>query len=229
MPFGCGPGHKPLLNEDMKKKQNTITPIIRRTRLDVVQQQINAIQSVALPIGSWLLGAYANNNPSDPDAFKRNPIKDEDIISAETTFILANEKLQEILKDPKLLDTEEHKTMETTTIAVLEENKKLIEAQERAVEWSMTPAARFEPLLVRLNAISGWAAVFGDLNAPNSLICGVGGTPEAALKHFNEVFTGQCPEPILLYALAREEALKLNRNNAPPPTFNSQPPEDSKI
>jgi hypothetical protein len=175
-----------------------------------------------MPIGHWLLAVSANNNPSDPDAFKRNPMTGEHIVEAENTFRMANEALQRILSDPKLLDFEEQETMEKATVAVLDENKKLAEAHRKNVEWAASPAARFQPDLVRLTQFSGWAAVLGDVAKPQGMICGVGSNPQAALEHFNAVFAGQASEPLQLYALAREEALKLGRGEGMPATFDSE-------
>jgi hypothetical protein len=202
--------------------QRYVVPLPRETHLDVVRRQIEAIQSIALPIGHWLLAVNANNDPKDPEAFKRNPMTGEHIVAAELTFMMANEALQKILLDPKLLDFEEQETMEKATVAVLEENKKLAETHRKTVEWANSPAARFQPDLVRLNQLFGWAAVLGDVANPQGMICGVGPNPQAALEHFNVVFTGQASEPVQFYALAREQALKLNQGERMPATFDSE-------
>jgi len=201
---------------------NRQIPILRQTRLDIIRSQIDAVQSIAMPLGAWLLGAYQHNNPGDADAFKHNPIAGEGIVAAETTFILACEKLGDILRDPKLLSLEDQETTEKATREMLEENTKFIAVSKAAIEWNNSPAARFEPVLVRLNDL-GWAAVFGDMANDRDMICGIGKSPESALTHFNKVFAGEAPEPVVLYALAREKALEINRDTAPPAVFDSNP------
>lgn len=209
-------------------------PILRPgTRLSVIREQIDAIQTIALPIANWLLAALVNNaggGHADGEGWKKDgqPIRGEALVAAELLFCKACGKLEAILDDPRLLSTEDHDSAEKATLRMVEENTKMIQAQRQGLEWANSPAARFEPMLVRMEE-NFWTAVLGDLTNQANMVCGIGSSPDAALKNFNDVFSGRVSEPLLFYAEIREKALAQNPNEAPPPIFDGkQIPPDTK-
>lgn len=196
--------------------------------MDLVRAQIDAIQHIALPIGNWLLGAFANNATGDAEAWKRHPISGESIVAAEMLFCKACGKLEELLDDKNFLSTEDHDRAEKATIKMVEENTMLIKQQRLGQEWSNSPAARYQPMLVRMED-NFWTAVLGDLTNHSNMVCGIGPSPDAALKNFNDVFEGQASEPLIFYAQIREKALKQDPNAAPPAAFDGTqfPPDNN--
>lgn len=166
----------------------------------------------------------------DGEGWKKNgqPVSGEALAAAELLFCKACGKLEAILDDPKLLSTDDHDSAEKSTLEMVKENTKLIQQQRVGLEWANSPAARFEPLLVRLEE-NFWSAVLGDLTNHANMVCGVGSSPEAALRNFNEVFVGRASEPLAFYATIREKALLQDPGSAPPPVFDGKqlPPDNN--
>lgn len=163
------------------------------------------------------LGHFIHAPGEEPS--EANRLAGEPRVAAETTFILACEALDNIIKDQSRWSTEFQTKVEKSYLEAHEKNLAFIEAQRRAAEEVASPHFRYRPGLHRL--LGGkWCALLGDINNQDHAIMGIGDSPDAAMKNFDEVFCGKNLAVEEINQLIHEQENPMDR------TGNEQPPSN---
>jgi hypothetical protein len=174
----------------------------------VTGNQIDNLLRIAGTLMGILIHGRDENIPgaSEPDGNVRT--------SAEATFINVCNRLDDIVKDPKRFNLEFQTAVDQRAQKIHEFNVGLIKAQNAAAEELQTPHFRFRPTFKRTANGIGWIALLG--HDADNVIAGIGASPEAALKAFDEVFKGDMPVEMLQFLAEREAAMNAGLQ---PPDF----------
>lgn len=135
-------------------------------------------------------------------------------MAIEQSLIRTCARIDAVMTDTTRWGFEVHQQLEKQMTEMYEQNTNLLRAQTRLAEEAVRPSARYRPRLLCLNGT--WTAVLGDLNDIDNAICGVGGSPDEALRAFDEIFAGQIPAHLVNWLRAVEEA---NLRGRQPPSY----------
>jgi hypothetical protein len=112
-------------------------------------------------------------------------------LAMEQTLAKACQRLDNILAEDTRWTFEAQQAMEKQLSQMYAQNTNLLRAQTMLAEEALRPHSRYHPRLIQINGV--WCAVLGDINDIDNAICGIGETPQEALRAFDDVFTGQVP------------------------------------
>ena len=129
-------------------------------------------------------------------------------MAASQTIVRACDRLDRILADDDRWNMRLQDTLEALMEKMYSANHEFLVKQAAAAAEGKRPSFQLRPQLVR--ASSGWAAIHGDLAKLEDAIIGVGETPEAALAHFDAVFSGQSPDTVELLKEENDKAKNLD-------------------
>jgi hypothetical protein len=179
------------------KKAGT-TQLIFPNRENVVTQQLQNALSVMATSGSILANASrgAGGGATPSEEFPA-----EGKIALENTLVAACDRLDKILSDDSRWDLaiqvkleKDFQEMRTQNLNALRMAEWADLARKRVADEMLTPHAKYRPSITRLQG-GGFVAFVGNLNEPDSLIAGLGASPQEAVEAFDMVFKlGLTPE-----------------------------------
>lgn len=185
----------------------------------VTGQQIdNLLRIAGTLLGIVCAGEREENIPgkNSPDGSVKT--------SAEATFINVCNRLDAIVNDPQRFNLDFQKSLEQRAGEIQNYNIELLKNQAAAAAEMKTPHFRFRPHLRRAPGTPGWIAILGD--DPDNAIAGMGHTPEAAVKAFDQIFLGALPIEMLQWLIAHEAAM--NAGQVSPPFPKTQNTNETK-
>ena len=156
-------------------------------------QQVGMLLSICHPLIQVLFSTdrEAENIPG------KRTLSGEARLAAENTFIKVCDRLDTILDDKarwgidyQLKLEQQYNERHSQQIALMEAQQKAAEQQKASAAAVVAPHFRYKPALIPLED-GAWAAFLGNVEDLDSGILGVGPSPGAALKSFDDAFNGE--------------------------------------
>lgn len=155
------------------------------------RESVNFVQFSAL---MGVLNAYmaflTNNRMADVDQPHGGPLDGGVKASAESTFIGICSRVDSLLEDESRWGMRSQDSLESSLLSLYADQRENIRLQKESMLRMDAPHIRFRPTLIQM-ADGQWAAYYGNPAAKQELVVGVGPNPEAAVRHYDEVFIGK--------------------------------------
>lgn len=181
----------------------------------VTRDSITASQvSTLLQVTGTLLSFLAMSSRSD-DAGVGTALDGGVRSSVESTVINACHRLDILLENDSRWNLAVQELLETKAAEMMQLNIQNLKVQHAQLSDMSRPSVQHPPKLLKLPD-GKWMALFGSPDQPETMILGVGDSPESALESFDRVFLGQpAPEVIAWLSEKSNQKRKRRKPNTP--------------
>lgn len=195
-------------NPDQNKPEPKRMTVIPRD--SVTSTQINTLMQVLGNLSVVLL------NPTRDGAEGRPELDGGVVAAAEAAFIKCCTVIEDVLAEKSRWTIDMQNILEFQLGQAYDSQTEFYRSQTAMANLAQAPSTRYRPTLVPTSDGSGYIAFIGSINDLANSIYGVGDSPAAAMRAFDEVFAGRMPDSMVQWLAEREAAIEAGKT---PPEF----------